>query len=29
MICQHIAGLDKPADIYNVLKPAMVGGRPL
>ena len=27
MICQHIAGLDNPADIYNVLKPAMVGGR--
>jgi len=27
MICQHIAGLSKPADIYNVLKPAMVGGR--
>jgi len=27
MICQHIAGLDQPADIYNVLKPAIVGGR--
>lgn len=24
MICQHIAGLDKPEDIYDVLKPALV-----
>lgn len=27
MICQHIAGLNDPAGIYNVLKPAVVGGR--
>jgi hypothetical protein len=27
MICQHLAGLDQPDDIYNVLMPAIVGGR--
>lgn len=27
MLCQHIAGLSEPADIYNMLKPAVVGGR--
>ena len=27
IICQHIVGLDRPEEIYDVLKPAMVGGR--
>ena len=27
MICQHIAGMSDPAQIYDTLKPAIVGGR--
>ena len=27
MICEHIAGMDDPAQIYDTLKPAIVGGR--
>ncbi len=27
IICEHIAGMDDPAQIYDTLKPAIVGGR--
>ena len=27
LICEHIAGMDDPAQIYDTLKPAVVGGR--
>tara|TARA_B100000749_G_scaffold280793_1_gene278817 strand:+ start:715 stop:1446 length:732 start_codon:yes stop_codon:yes gene_type:complete len=27
MICQHLSGLDDPVEIYDVLMPAIVGGR--
>ena len=27
MICEHIAGMSDPAQIYDTLKPAIVGGR--
>lgn len=27
MICEHVAGMDDPAQIYDCLKPAIVGGR--
>ena len=26
-ICEHLAGIDDPAEIYDVLKPCVVGGR--
>jgi hypothetical protein len=26
-ICEHVAGLDDPAEVYHTLKPAIVGGR--